>query len=534
MGTQRRSILSFFRKFREKNNKQVRFSVSLKITLVVVLLSILVISTISLINFYVQQEYEREQIDQKEQNKILEFVEFNSILKEFEEYISVNENLNDKEKLQGYIIDLKTQTNKNLSSSLYIRELSIYLPIDNELQLYVSTDKNKIDSVSVSKLNNESFRTGDPVYITSDKNQILKIISPISSSNEIAGTYEMSISIPQTKLSHEEQIKIVILISFIGMIFLVISLVYILRKIIVNPIIDFKNKSKMIARGNLDTHIDIKSKDEIGELARAFNDMVLSLKESVDKIEYYTHSLKENRDKIKYYNTVLEKILEQKDKFIGQLGHDLKNPLQPLTGLLPILINQEENPQKKETLEVMYQNVLYMQDLISDTLKLARLRSDNIEFNFQRLNLREQVEKIISSQKMKFIENKIKIENEIDKEILVWADQLRLYEVFQNIISNSVKYTPKSGGVIRLKAEKINDETKVIIKDTGVGMTREQVKRIFDEFYKADQKTSDYHSTGLGLAICKRIIEKHGGKIWAESPGTGEGSKFYFTLKSAN
>jgi len=532
MGTQKKSILSFFRKFREKKDKQVRFSVSLKITLIVVLLSIIVISTISLINFYVQQEYEKNQIDQKEQNKILEFVEFNSILKEFEDYISVNENLNDKENLQEYINDLKTQTNKNCSSNLYIRELNIYLPIDNELELYVSTDKNKIDSVS--KLNNESFRTENTLYITSDKNQILTLISPISSSNEIAGTYEMSISIPQTKISHEEQIKIVILISFIGIILLVISLVYILRKIIVNPIIDFKNKSKMIARGNLDTHIDVKSKDEIGELASAFNDMVLSLKESVEKIEYYTHSLKENRDKVKYYNIVLEKILEQKDKFIGQLGHDLKNPLQPLTGLLPMLISQEENPQKKETLEVMYQNVLYMQDLISDTLKLAKLRSDNIEFNFQRLNLKEQVEKIISSQKMKIIENKIKIENEIDKEILVWADQLRLYEVFQNIISNSVKYMPKSGGVIHIKAERIKDEIKVIIKDTGVGMTKEQVKRIFDEFYKADQKTSDYHSTGLGLAICKRIIEKHGGKIWAESPGPGEGSIFYFTLKSAN
>jgi signal transduction histidine kinase len=360
------------------------------------------------------------------------------------------------------------------------------------------------------------------------------IFSPIASSDEIIGTYEMSISIPHEQISHEEQIKLVLLSSFIGIIIIIVSLLYVLRRIIVNPIIDFKNKSKNIAKGELDTRIEIKSNDEIGELSNAFNQMAISLKESINQIENYNKNLRESKDKIQYYNLVLKKILNQKDEFIGQLGHDLKNPLQPLIGLLPILINKEENPGKKETLEVMYQNALIIQNLISDTLKLAKLRSDNIEFKFEKLNLNEEVEKTISSQKIKFIENNIKIENSIDEDIIVWADQIRLYEVFQNLISNSVKYMSKERGIIELNAEKINNEVKVIVRDNGVGMTQDQVKRIFDEFYKADQKTSDYHSTGLGLSICKRIIEKHGGKIWAESPGLGKGSTFNFTLKIAN
>ena len=246
-----------------------------------------------------------------------------------------------------------------------------------------------------------------------------------------------------------------------------------------------------------------------------------------------TKSLKESRDEIEYYNNILQKLLEQKDEFIGQLGHDLKNPLQPIIGLLPILIDQEEDPKKKETLKVMNQNVEYMRDLIVETLKLARLRSDKIEFNFERLNLRNEIEKSLSSQKIDLIENNIKIENRVKEDIIILADKLRLSEVLQNLISNSVKYMPVFGGAITIDAKKENDMVIVGIKDTGIGMEQNQISKIFNEFYKTDKKTSDYHSTGLGLAISKRIVEKHGGKIWAKSPGPGKGSTFYFTLKLA-
>ena len=313
------------------------------------------------------------------------------------------------------------------------------------------------------------------------------------------------------------KMQYVILLSVILLFSSVLLFLIILRKIIVKPITNFRDKAKKIGSGKLDTTVDISSKDEFGDLAETFNQMAKDLKES--------------RVKIEEYNRILEKLLEQKDEFIGQLGHDLKNPMQPLVGLLPILIEKEKNSENKEMLEVMHTNVEYMQDLIFDTLKLAKLRSDNIDFNYENLKLREETEKVVKSQKTMLDEKNIKIVNKIKKDIKVYADRLRLQEVFKNLINNSVKYTEKSGGTITLNAEQTkNDKIKISIKDTGIGMTSEQLKKVFDEFYKADRQTSDYHSTGLGLAICKRIVEKHGGKIWVESKGPGKGSTFNFTI----
>jgi signal transduction histidine kinase len=280
-----------------------------------------------------------------------------------------------------------------------------------------------------------------------------------------------------------------------------------------------KSATISLGKGNLDVKADVNSRDEFGELAETFNKMAEDLKKS--------------RDKIEDYNRILERIIDQKDEFIGQLGHDLKNPMQPLVGLLPILIEKEKDPDNKEMLEVMHANVEYMQDLIFDTLKLAKLRSDNIDFNYEKIALRELSDKVVKTQKTMLSEKNIEIINKIKKDTIVTADKLRLSEVFKNLINNSVKYTKETGGTITLNAEKENHEqVKISIKDTGIGMTEEQLRKVFDEFYKADRQTSDYYSTGLGLAICKRIVEKHGGSIWVESPGPGKGSTFYFTIKT--
>ena len=121
---------------------------------------------------------------------------------------------------------------------------------------------------------------------------------------------------------------------------------------------------------------------------------------------------------------------------------------------------------------------------------------------------------------------------EIDKEnILLKADKLRLQEVLNNLLINAIKYTPENVGTIVIHAEKEKDEIILSMTDSGIGMTEEEIDHISEEFYKADFARHDLDSHGLGLAICKRIIEMHGGKIWATSQGLGKGSTFYFTLK---
>ena len=98
-----------------------------------------------------------------------------------------------------------------------------------------------------------------------------------------------------------------------------------------------------------------------------------------------------------------------------------------------------------------------------------------------------------------------------------------------NIITNAIKYS-NDGGIISIHAEDKDNEVHLSIKDNGIGMTQDQLERLFDEFYKADESRHDFESSGLGLPIAKRIVEKHGGKIWVESEGIGMGSTFHFTL----
>jgi len=113
------------------------------------------------------------------------------------------------------------------------------------------------------------------------------------------------------------------------------------------------------------------------------------------------------------------------------------------------------------------------------------------------------------------------------------ADKLRLEELFDNLIGNSIKYSP-NGGNITIDAEDDGKFVVVFVKDEGTGMTSEQLEHVFEEFYKADESRHDFNSSGLGLSICKRIVEKHGGKIWAESEGKGKGTTMFFTIPTSN
>jgi two-component system phosphate regulon sensor histidine kinase PhoR len=164
-------------------------------------------------------------------------------------------------------------------------------------------------------------------------------------------------------------------------------------------------------------------------------------------------------------------------------------------------------------------------------LELSKLRSQNIEFNFITLDLQDLVKKTVDTQQRFFKEHNISIDNEITNQVLVYADALRIEEVIKNLLTNAVKYTPETGGNITISAEDQVDKVIISIKDEGLGMTQEQLDRIFDEFYRAHTTNVETGSVGLGLSISKRIIEQHGGRIWAESKGPGKGSTFKFELR---
>jgi len=121
------------------------------------------------------------------------------------------------------------------------------------------------------------------------------------------------------------------------------------------------------------------------------------------------------------------------------------------------------------------------------------------------------------------------VKNNVSSDCFARVDCVHIQEVFMNLFTNAVKYMEGSGS-ITVEAKCSDQHVLVSVKDTGVGLTKDQISRLFDEYYKADTSRHDFESSGLGLSICKRIIARHDGRIWAESSGLGKGSTFYFTL----
>ena len=226
----------------------------------------------------------------------------------------------------------------------------------------------------------------------------------------------------------------------------------------------------------------------------------------------------------------VEELLKHKDEFISQLGHDIKTPLTPLTSLLPIVGKKQTDPKSKELLEICIRNVSYIKNLVVSTLQLARVTSEDTIFDKKEINLFDITSCVLSDNQTTIKDNEIEIENRIDEKTIVLADDLRLREVLSNLIINAIKFM-ENGGTLTLFSEENDDGfVTVSIKDTGIGLNDEAKSNLFKEFYKADKSRHELDSSGLGLAICKRIVEKHGGTIWAKSPGVGKGTTFYFTI----
>ena len=238
-------------------------------------------------------------------------------------------------------------------------------------------------------------------------------------------------------------------------------------------------------------------------------------------------------EKVKDRTKQIQHLLRQKDEFINQLSHDLKTPLTPMMVLLPLLKEKIKNKKDTESFDVVLRNVYFMKDLVNKTIDLAKLNSGIIQLEFQTINLNEELEFIIGNNQVLFDRNDIKIINRIKDQIFVFADKIRLDEVFNNLMTNAIKYSPDKGGKIYIDAKEDKERFTISIKDTGLGMDSEQIELVFDEFYKVDDSRHELDSSGLGLTITKKIIEKHGGKVWVESEGTGKGSTFYFTLKKS-
>ncbi|MEW6556166.1 MAG: GAF domain-containing protein [Elusimicrobiota bacterium] len=238
-------------------------------------------------------------------------------------------------------------------------------------------------------------------------------------------------------------------------------------------------------------------------------------------------------NRLKEINIELERLNKIKDDFVSMVSHELRTPLTAIKGFVHVVLDEEAgkiNDQQKKFLRIVEQSSNHLTRLISDLLDLSKIEKGLIILRIEKLNLSDVVKKSIETNINQIKHKNINIKLEIDKEIPnIDGDFSRLLQVYDNLVSNAVKFTP-NGGDISIIVKNKGDFVLSAITDTGIGIPKEEHEKIFDKFYQIDSSyTRIATGTGLGLYIAKSIIELHGGNIWIDS-APAKGSTFSFLL----
>jgi PAS domain S-box-containing protein len=239
--------------------------------------------------------------------------------------------------------------------------------------------------------------------------------------------------------------------------------------------------------------------------------------------------LKKLDRQVKERTEQVEQLLRQKDEFIAQAGHDLKTPLTPIIALLPHIYKKEQDPELRELLEIVMSDAASMKHLITDILTLAELNKPYTTPETKEMVLVKEIQKGIMKHAWMAQKKDLVIENTVDPDIRIRIAPLHLDSILDNLMSNAIRYTPE-GGKIFISSKVSDTDISISVADTGIGLTPEEINRVFDEFFKADMSRHQRDSSGLGLSIVSRIARLYGGSIKAESQGKGSGSTFTVTL----
>jgi len=341
--------------------------------------------------------------------------------------------------------------------------------------------------------------------------------------------------------------------------------IFLSRKI-TNPINELIKGTEEVRKGDLSTRVNVRSGDEIEQLAIAFNQMTSDrkrsqeelkkteeekreelgqlVKERTQEIEEKTRALEgsrlatlniledvsEAKDKLGQSYSELKKLDSMKDDFVNIGAHELKTPLIPVIGYLSMVIKDpglSEGNRKK--LEIAFKAARREEKLVKDVLDISKLESGAMKFEMEDVNIQDLVDRSVQEMQSPAKERGIVLESKSLQALpKIRGDPQRLEQVITNLIGNAIKFTDK--GSVTVEAKQDGSVVVVSVKDTGIGIPKEAIPKLFVKFYQVETTLSRNHEgTGLGLAICRKIIEAHNGRIWVEST-LGQGSTFSFTL----
>jgi two-component system, NtrC family, sensor kinase len=309
-----------------------------------------------------------------------------------------------------------------------------------------------------------------------------------------------------------------------------------LARRLARPVRQMRTAAGRIGAGAYDERIELRRRDELGGLADELNGMAASLQASVQsleqKVEERTRELQRALAELSRKGRQLEVASEHKSEFLANMSHELRTPLNAIIGFSQVLRQRLFGPineKQEEYLDDILSSGNHLLSLINDVLDLSKVEAGQVELEVASLSLREALERGVVMVREPATKHGVRLSLELTPGVdLVEGDERRLRQVIFNLLSNAVKFTPEGGEVVVATASR-DHEVLISVTDTGPGIPLEDHERIFEEFQQTDVGVRQREGTGLGLALSKRLVELHGGRIWVESE-PGHGSRFVFTL----
>jgi len=296
-----------------------------------------------------------------------------------------------------------------------------------------------------------------------------------------------------------------------GAIVLALLLGFVLSWSVIGPIQSIDSRLAAIASGDFSGHVDVSNRDELGALAANVNQM---------------------NDELRRLYREVETTSQHKSDFLANMSHELRTPMNAIIGFSQVLregMVGDVNAKQAEYLDDILSSGNHLLSLINDVLDLSKVEAGQVELQVAPFSLQDALERGVSMVREQASADGVQVALHSNGGLeVVTADERRIRQVIFNLLSNAVKFT-EEGGLVEVGAAQRNGEVEVSVADTGAGIAPEDLDRIFEEFQQTDAGARQREGTGLGLALAKRFVEMHGGRIWCDSE-LGKGSTFRFTL----
>ncbi len=327
-----------------------------------------------------------------------------------------------------------------------------------------------------------------------EKKPVLAYLVPLETNNLVTIESDFNSSVNRS---------LIIAIALAGMVGLLLT--FLLSRSILKPVDELINAARAMEKGDLSQRVNVSSKGELGELARAFNAMAEGL-------------------------TRLEQL---RQNMVTDVAHELRTPLSNVRGYLEALRDGVMEP-TTETIASVYEEAMLLNRLVDDLQELAMAEAGQLKLVCQPVDIREVIDKAVLSLKSRAIEKEVSLERDLPDDLpLVEADAERLGQVLRNLMKNAIVNTPP-GGKITVQARTVDSQVEVSVQDNGTGISAEHLPYVFERFYRADQsRARSTGGAGLGLAIVKQLVEAQGGQVAIDSQ-VDAGTRVSFTSPIAD